>query len=64
MAIALSPIRPDVPSDQKEVDEMIKRILKMRWIGNEAAARTLELQLKRQSSADGPSVLAEPNCTD
>jgi hypothetical protein len=65
MTIAyLSQPVPDLPSDQKEVAETVKHILKLRWIGNNDAARVLELQLRQRPSADRPSTLAEPFCTD
>jgi hypothetical protein len=55
---------PDVPSDQREAAEAVKRILKLRWIGDEDAARELELIMRRSPLVGGPSVLSEPFDTD
>jgi hypothetical protein len=59
----LQPI-PDVSSDQRESAEIAKLIRKLRWIGHEDEAKSMEQQFLLLSSTHRVSVLSEPNSTD
>jgi hypothetical protein len=55
---------PDVSSDQREAVETAKLIRKLRWIGKEDEARSMELRMTQLQSATRVSVLADPLSTD
>ena len=55
---------PDVSSDQRESAEMAKLIRKLRWIGCEDEARSMEHLLLLLPSKHRVSVLSEPLGTD
>ena len=55
---------PDVSPDQRESAEIAKLILKLRWIGKEAEARSLEMEMTNYRGVARASVLAEPFSTD
>ena len=55
---------PDVTSDQKESAELAKLIRKLRWIGRDDEARSMEHQLTLLASTHRASVLSEPLSTD
>ena len=50
--------------DRAASDEMIKLIRKLRWIGREDEARTMERELSEMRPMGGGCVLAEPINTD
>ena len=55
---------PDVSPDQQQAAETAKLIRKLRWIGKEAEAHDLELQLSQCQLVVRASVLADPPSTD
>jgi hypothetical protein len=55
---------PDLSPDQRQAAETAKLIRKLRWIGKEAEAHDLELQLSHCQLVARSSVLAEPLNTD
>lgn len=55
---------PDVSSDQRESVEIAKLIRKLRWIGREDEAKSMEHLFVLHSSTHRASVLAEPLGTD
>ncbi len=54
----------DFATDREASDEVIKLIRKLRWIGKEEEARTMERELCQMPPAARGSVLAEPIATD
>ncbi len=54
----------DFAIDQEASDETIKLIRKLRWIGREEEARSLEHHLNLPPAMTRGSVLAEPISTD
>jgi hypothetical protein len=55
---------PDVPAEQRESNELIKRIRKLRWMGMREEAETVQMQLALRHTRPGDSVLATPPDTD
>ena len=53
---------PDVSAEQRESNELIKRIRKLRWMGMETEAEQLQLALAGATRSD--SVIAQPLETD
>ena len=53
---------PDVTAEQRESNDLIKRIRKLRWMGMEGEAEQLQLALAGVPRAD--SVIAQPLETD
>jgi len=53
---------PDVSAEQRESNELIKRIRKLRWMGMESEAERLQVALAGASRID--SVVAQPLETD
>jgi hypothetical protein len=53
---------PDVSAEQRQSNELIKRIRKLRWMGMDGEADQLKLALAGASRAD--SVVAQPLETD
>ncbi len=54
--------RPDVSAEERRSHELIKRILKLRWIGMDAEAGQMQLALRRVEPRQ--TVLAGPPDTD
>jgi hypothetical protein len=50
--------RPDVSAEEQASHDLIKRILKLRWIGMEAEAQQMQLALQRDEP--GYTLLAGP----
>jgi hypothetical protein len=48
---------PDVPAEQRQVTDLVKRIRKLRWFGFEQAAAELQLALSRAQPAEKAIVL-------
>jgi len=55
---------PDLSVEQATSDELIKLILKLRWMGMESEAKDLENKLSLRPVAPADSVLATPHDTD
>jgi hypothetical protein len=55
---------PDVSSEQRAATETAKLIRKLRWIGNEHDAQTMERQMMNLPPMNVVSVLADPLVTD
>jgi hypothetical protein len=49
---------------QDSVNELVKRIRKLRWMGMEEEAKRLQGELTRRSAGEGDSVIATPRETD
>ena len=52
------------PSEQRASDEMVKLIRKLRWVGLEGEARSMERELTARAVPAGDSVIATPRETD
>lgn len=57
-----APERPDVSAEERRSHELIKQILKLRWMGREVEAERMLLALRRVEPRD--TVLAGPRDTD
>ena len=55
---------PDVPPEQRQVADLVKRIRKLRWLGMEQEAAKLQLALARVPPAERAIVLTPPRDTD
>jgi hypothetical protein len=55
---------PDVSSDQRESVEIAKLIRKLRWIGKEEEAGTMERRMTKLPRTSVACVLADPLTTD
>ena len=55
---------PDFSPEQKESAEIAKMIRKLRWIGKEDEAHSLEIQMTEYRLVARASVLADPLSTD
>ncbi|MGB8628135.1 MAG: hypothetical protein WCD69_01945 [Xanthobacteraceae bacterium] len=49
---------------QYSVNELVKRIRKLRWMRMEEEAKRLQGELTRRSAGEGDSVIATPGETD
>ena len=54
--------RPELSSEERLTQELVKRIRKLRWIGLEEEARRLEAALSGRTSTNG--ILVLPMDTD
>jgi hypothetical protein len=50
--------------EQRASDELVRLIIKLRWMGLEEEANCIERRLMSSSVGAGESVLAEPHETD
>ena len=59
---SLNSFKPDVPPEQKASNELVWRILKLRWMGMEEEAQRLQEEFRGIKPVG--SVLAGPSETD
>ena len=55
---------PDVSSEQRKSNELVRLIRKLRWMGMEEEAQRVQSELDRCSVRPADSVLAAPRETD
>jgi hypothetical protein len=55
---------PDVPPEQRRVADLVKRIRKLRWLGMEQEAATLQLVLARVPPTERTIILTPTGDTD
>jgi hypothetical protein len=58
------PKESDASSSEREAAEIVKLIRKLRWIGKDDEARSMEHRLMQSPSTDRDSVIAESCTTD
>jgi hypothetical protein len=51
-------------NEQRASDEMVKLIRKLRWVGLESEAKSIERELTARAMPAGDSVIATPRETD
>ena len=52
------------PSEQRASDEMVRLIRKLRWVGLESEAKSMERELTARAVPAADSVIATPRETD
>jgi hypothetical protein len=52
------------PSEQRASDEIVKLIRKLRWVGLESEAKSMERELTARAVPPADSVIATPRETD